>query len=171
MRKPDLAQRFADLRVALSMFGVRGWAAAVVGAIATLLVIGAVADLYENPIFQRQLAARPQDYVIWVISGVLGGLIVGTFAVSRDSSNQTQATYGGVLSVIAVGCPICNKVAVMLLGTSGALNLFGPMQIFLGIGSILLLAWTLLLRAQAVAGSCPIDLPASGPATPPGSPA
>ena len=170
VRNPALAQRFADLLVALSMFGLRGWATAINGAITTLLAIGAVADLYENPIFERQLAARPQDYVIWVVSGVLGGLILGTFAVTRDTSNQSQATYGGVLSVIAVGCPICNKVAVMLLGTSGALNLFGPTQILLGVGSILLLAWTLLLRAQAVAGSCPIDRkPTAGPAILPSS--
>lgn len=152
------------------MFGMRGWAVAAAGAIGTLLVIGAVADLYENPIFQRQLAARPQDYVIWAISGVLGGLIVGTYAVARDSNNQSQAAYGGVLSVIAVGCPICNKVAVLLLGTSGALNIFGPTQLFIGIGSIVLLAWTLLLRAQSVAGSCPVDPSPAGAAASPGSP-
>lgn len=151
-----LPLRFRDLRTAFGMFGVRGWAAALAGGLATLFVIGAVAALFDNPIFGRQLAARPQDYVIWVITAVLGGLIVGTFALTPDWSDEGKAASGGFLTTLAVGCPICNKVAVALLGTSGALNLFGPSQIFIGIGSLLLLTWTLLIRARAVV-ACPLD--------------
>lgn len=163
------ATRAGDLRTALAMFGMRGWLAAVIGASATLLLIGMVASLIENPVFDRQLAARPQDYVIWALTAILGGLIAGTFAVSPTVTNQGKAASGGVLSAIAVGCPICNKVAVTLLGTSGALNTFGPTQIFIGIGSLILLTWTLSLRAQAVVGSCPMDVGA-GAAPRPGRP-
>jgi len=139
------------------MFGFRGWTVAMIGAVATLGIIGLVAALFENPLFDRQLAARPQDYVIWVSTALLGGLTLGTFAVTPAVTNQGKAASGGVLSAIAVGCPICNTVAVTLLGTSGALNFFGPSQIFIGIASLMLLTWTLLLRAQAVVGSCPVD--------------
>ena len=151
------ATRVAELRMALGMFGLPGWSLAIVGAVATLLLVGLIASLFENPLFDRKLAARPQDYVIWVSTALLGGLILGTFAVAPALTNQGKAASGGVLSAIAVGCPICNKVAVTLLGTSGALNFFGPTQIFIGIASLLLLAWTLLLRAQAVVGVCPVD--------------
>jgi len=155
----SVGTRFRDLRVALSYFGWRGWSLAVVGMIATLLVIGLPTALIDNPVFGRQLEARTQDYWIWGISGVLGGLIVGTFAVAPGLTNQNTVTSGGVLATLAVGCPICNKVAVVLLGSSGALNFFGPSQIFLGIASLLLLGWALLLRAQAVAGTCPVRTP------------
>lgn len=148
--------RFRDLRVALSMFGWRGWSLAIVGALATLLVIGIPTALIDNPVFGRQLEARAQDYWIWGISGVLGGLIAGTFAVAPGLTNHGGMTSGGVLATLAVGCPICNKVAVVLLGTSGALNFFGPSQIFLGIASLLLLGWALLVRSQAVVGTCPV---------------
>lgn len=161
------AERLAELAATLRMFGARGWTYAFAGGVATLLVIGAVTALFDNPIFSRQLEARPQDYVIWVLTGLLGGLILGTFAVSSDSANQGKAATGGFLATLAVGCPICNKVAVLLLGTSGALNFFGPSQMFIGIGSLVLLAWTLLLRAQSVAGACPVEAPAANqPARP-----
>lgn len=139
------------------MFGLRGWTLAIAGAFATLVVVGVFASLIENPLFDRKLAARPQDYVIWVSTAALGGLILGTYAVAPALTNQGKAASGGLLSAIAVGCPVCNKIAVALLGTSGALNFFGPSQIFIGIASLLLLSWTLLLRVQAVAGTCPID--------------
>ncbi len=155
----DPATRLTELRTTLGMFGLRGWTLAIIGGIVSLLLIGIVASLFDNPVFSRQLEARPQDYVIWVLTALLGGLILGTFAVADTSANQGKAATGGFLSVIAVGCPICNKVAVMLLGTSGALNFFGPSQLFIGIASLLLLAWTLLLRAQAVVGACPVDEP------------
>jgi hypothetical protein len=148
------ATRVADLRTALTLFGVRGWTFALAGAIAMFLLIGIPASLVDNPIFDRQLAARPQDYVIWAVSIGLGGLIAGTFAIA-PLTGEVKTISGGVLSTIAVGCPICNKVAVTLLGTSGALNIFGPTQIFIGIASLALLAWTLLLRTQAIVGACP----------------
>ena len=64
---------------------------------------------------------------------------------------------GGVLSVLAVGCPTCNKLVVLLLGTTGALTFFAPLQIYIGIASVLLLGWTLLLRARALVGTCSVN--------------
>ena len=46
---------------------------------------------------------------------------------------NTPSTGGGMLSMFAVGCPACNKIAVILLGTSGALNLWAPVQPVLGV--------------------------------------
>lgn len=151
--------RFRDLGVALSMFGWRGWGLAVIGTIVTLLVVGVPTALIDTPVFGRQLAARTQDYWIWGFAGLLGGLIAGTFAVAPKLTNQGGLASGGVLATLAVGCPVCNKVAVLLLGSSGALNIFGPSQVFLGIASLLLLGWALLLRAQAVVGTCPVRGP------------
>lgn len=145
------------LRVALASFGVRGWVAALLGAAATLVLIGIPTELIANPIFARQIPARPQDYVIWVLSAILGGLIVGTFAIAPTSDQEGKAAAGGALAAIAVGCPVCNHAAVLLLGTSGALNIFGPSQVYVGVASLALLSWTLLLRAQAVAGACPVE--------------
>jgi hypothetical protein len=63
-----------------------------------------------------------------------------------------------------VGCPICNKLVVLLLGTSGALTFFGPAQLYIGLVSLALLGWTLRLRARAVAGPCPVPASDGAPA-------
>jgi hypothetical protein len=62
----------------------------------------------------------------------------------------------GVLTFFAVGCPICNKLVIVLLGISGALTYFEPLQLYLGIASLIFLVWTLLLRVRSVVGACPV---------------
>lgn len=61
-----------------------------------------------------------------------------------------RAAGGGILSFFAVGCPICNKLVVALLGASGALTYFGPVQPLLGLLGLTLLATTLLIRLRAL---------------------
>jgi hypothetical protein len=54
-----------------------------------------------------------------------------------------------------VGCPACNKIAVLLLGVSGALNLWAPIQPLVGVASVGLLAWA-LQRRLAGERACPV---------------
>jgi hypothetical protein len=139
-----------DVRLALGRFGPRGWLAAAGAGLVTLLAVGLVTAVIENPLFIRMTPVRPQDYVIWLASGLLVGLIAGTFVGPAPARHGGKTISGGVLSVLAVGCPICNKLVVLLLGVSGALTIFEPAQLYLGVVSVVLLAWTLRLRARAV---------------------
>jgi hypothetical protein len=139
-----------DVRLALGRFGPRGWLAAAGAGLVTLLAIGLVTAIIENPLFVRMTPVRPQDYVIRLVSGLLLGLIAGTFVGPAPARHGGKTISGGVLSVLAVGCPICNKLVVLVLGVSGALTIFGPAQLYLGVVSVVLLAWTLRLRARAV---------------------
>jgi hypothetical protein len=52
--------------------------------------------------------------------------------------------------VLAVGCPICNKIVVLLLGVSGALTIFQPLQPVLALAAMVLLGYALFLRLRAV---------------------
>ena len=113
-------------------------------------------DIIANPIFGRMTPVRDQDYVFWAITGPLVGLIAGTYAVGGMVTGQGGMFSGGFLSFLAVGCPVCNKLVIALIGTSGALTFFGPAQLFLGIASIALLGVTLQLRVRALTQSCPL---------------
>lgn len=137
---------------ALRLFGLRGWIATGLGFVAALIVIGIPAAIIDNPFFIRMTPVRSQDYVYWIIASGLSGLIAGTFAFPGSSVCQGRAVSGGALSYLAVACPICNKLVVLLLGVSGALTFFEPAQFFLGPASILLLGWALLLRLRANLG-------------------
>jgi hypothetical protein len=54
-------------------------------------------------------------------------------------------------------CPICNKLVVLALGVSGALSYFAPIQPVLGLASVALLIYALLLRFRALNGSCSVS--------------
>jgi len=149
-------QDLSALRATLAAFTLGAWGVALLAALLMMLVVGGTTAIFENDLFRRMTPVRPQDYVIWVASAVLTGLLAGTFVVSRAAQHTGKAVAGGFFADIAVGCPVCNKVVVALIGSSGALTFFGPLQVFIGIGSIGLLAFALLLRARAIAVACPV---------------
>lgn len=146
---------------ALSVFDRRAWLFAMAGFFATLPVLGIPTAIIDNPLFSRMTPTRTQDYLIWAATALLVGLIAGTFAASRGST-QKGLLSGGLLSFLSIGCPICNKLVVALIGLSGALTFFAPLQLYLGLIAVGLLAWTLWIRMQSLAGNCPVSLPASG---------
>jgi hypothetical protein len=144
------------LEVAFSMFTPKAWVVTTLAAATGLAVIGLATAIYENPFFVRMMPVRTQDYVTWLLSSVLMGLIVGSYFAAGSTSVDGKTLSGGVLSVVAVGCPTCNKLVVLLLGTSGALSFFAPIQLYIGVASVFLLGWTLLLRAKTLAGTCSV---------------
>lgn len=145
----------------LLWLGARRWLAAGAIAVVAFLAIGVPTAVIDNPLFARPIATRAQDYVILAITAALMGLIGATFLRRRGAPSPAEgaegsAYSGGVLSALAVGCPVCNKPVAFFLGSSGALTYFGPLQIVLGIASVGLLLWTLRIRLRMVAGFCPV---------------
>jgi hypothetical protein len=131
-------------------FGVAG------GAFAAL-AIGIPTDVVPNPWFTRMTPVRLQDYIFLALAVVLSIMLAASYALPQSSgcaTPQGKAATGGLLSVLAVGCPVCNKIALLLLGTSGALTYFEPIQPLIGGLSLVLLAiavyvrWKPLLRGS-----------------------
>jgi hypothetical protein len=149
--------------------GPRYWMAALGCASATAVTIGVPTVLIPNPLFARPVPSRPVDYAVWLASAVLVGLLAATYlpwatglrsAVGTPPSGG-RVTAGGVLSFFAVGCPTCNKLVVLLLGSSGALSIFAPLQPLIGTVSLALLGVTLWTRLRALAlfgAACPIGV-------------
>ncbi|MBI2832681.1 MAG: hypothetical protein HYX79_10540 [Chloroflexi bacterium] len=150
----QVMESFRSWGSVFQLLGLRGWLIATIGGIITLTLIGIPTAIIDNPFFVRQTPVRTQDYVIWVATGLLAGLVAGTFTLSAKANASGRAASGGFLSFLAVGCPICNKLVLLLLGTSGALTYFAPAQLYIGIASLALLGWALHLRVQAINRSC-----------------
>ncbi|MBI2367161.1 MAG: hypothetical protein HYV01_19490 [Deltaproteobacteria bacterium] len=155
--RETIRQNIERLAAGLSMYTGKAWAVTTLTAAIGIVVIGLPTAIYDNPFFVRMTPVRAQDYVIWILSSVLIGLIVGSYFAGGSKDGEGKMFSGGVLSVFAVGCPTCNKLVVLLLGTSGALTFFAPLQLYIGIGSVLLLGWTLLLRAKALTDTCSVS--------------
>ena len=139
------------------MFGLRGWLTAVFGSAVALIVLGVPTAIIDTPFFLRMIEVRTQDYAIWIVSASLVGLIAGTYAITSGVRTQGGIIPGGLLSFFAVGCPVCNKIVLLALGTSGALTFFAPAQLYIGLVSIAVLAYTLLIRAGAIAEGCSVS--------------
>ena len=141
------------------MWSTRRWASAVVGALVTALLVGLPTDVIPNPVFGRPVDVTWWSYPVLVATAVLGGLLVATYVrdpddpVSSDADDELDRPgktggLGGLLSFFAVGCPTCNKLVVVALGSSGALDWFAPAQPVLAVASLVLLAWALRARLR-----------------------
>lgn len=104
------------------------------GASGAMLLIGIPTDVVPNPWFTRMTPVRPLDEIFLGANAAVFGLLTASVAVRRAGSpiKLARAGGGGVLAWFAIGCPICNKVVVALLGVSGALTWFAPLQPILG---------------------------------------
>jgi len=148
---------------------------------ASLVALGVLTAIIPSPWFVRPIEPEPFAIVTWVASAVLMGIVGATYlapaapagepvplsgaapvagatpsaGAQPERTGGTAGTVGSFAAFIAIGCPVCNKVALALLGTSGALSIFGPIQPFIALAAIALLvgtlAWRLRLRARAEA--------------------
>lgn len=149
------------------MFGFRFWGLSSLFTLGAALLIGIPTVLIPNHFFSRLTPTSLQDYVIWGISVALIGPIMALAMLyptiqkiapsDRSITGSGRALAGTLLSIFAVGCPICNKLIVLLLGLGGAMTIFNPLRPFLGIASIALLGITLFLRVRVLRYGCPVS--------------
>lgn len=144
---------------------LRGWSlrqdvAAVGFSIAFALLIGIPTVLIPNPVFGREVPVVAWNYPVWIASSVLAGMLAATYvrptsgvqappepSDSADSASRLGVV-GGVLAWFAVGCPVCNKLALLALGYSGALTWFAPAQPYLAAVALLATAAALIVRLR-----------------------
>ncbi len=144
----DAARPQAALRDALRRFGLADWIRVVGSAILFAAVIAVPTRLVPNGWFRRMTPTRPQDYAFLAVASILAGLVIGLHHLAARGP-QRAFVAGGLGTFLAVGCPVCNKVVVALIGVAGATGVFAPLQPVIGLGSIALLAWAVHRTARA----------------------
>jgi hypothetical protein len=118
---------------------------------AYLLAVGVVTAVIPTPLFVRLTPITLSNLVFWIVPALLVGPLIASSVVPiapRTCAVANRTVAGGVLSFLAVGCPLCNKLVVLALGTSGALTFFEPVQPLLGLVSVGLLGYALWLRLR-----------------------
>jgi hypothetical protein len=132
--------------------------AALFSTILVALAIGIPTAVIPNPWFVRMTPAGMSNYFFWVASSLLTGTLLATYTLPRSARDGiAAATAGsGYLGLLAVGCPVCNKLVVALLGVSGAFNYFAPIQPLLGAGGLLLAATGLVIRLRGARRACEV---------------
>jgi hypothetical protein len=149
---------------------VLGWA------VLSLLAYGLAAAIIPNPLFGRQIAPEPFAVAIWLVSAPLMGFLGATYSAAPaaatqplqivalgpaatggatmpsadDTRSSLLGAVGGFGAFLAIGCPVCNKIALLLLGASGAVSVWAPIQPVLGTASLALLAATVVWRSRQI---------------------
>ncbi|MFC9950911.1 hypothetical protein ACFVIN_10365 [Streptomyces prasinus] len=156
------ARSWSRAGAALRRWRSRQWAVAGVGALATAVLVGAPTDVVPNPLFGRSVPVQWWNYPALVVTAVLAGIVLSTYVRQPSSSPKPEAgdgsrlgAVGGVLSFFAVGCPVCNKLVLVLLGASGAMSYWAPLQPLLAVVSVGLLAEAALRRLSSQT-ACPV---------------
>lgn len=140
----------------------RRWLVGALVAAATYLFFGATSAVLANPAFGRAVPPTPWSGNVLLASAILSGLFAATYVrndgpapirlapveVTPGTRTAKAGILGSLLAYLAIGCPVCNKLALLLLGSTGALNLYAPIQPYLGAAGLALLAVGLIVRLR-----------------------
>lgn len=168
--------RFGRFDRAAVLMALRLWTAsqtlvAVGVALLVAVLIGVATVLIPNPFFARDIPPVWWNYPVLIVMSVLTGMLAATY-VRRGSAEGAAASAAGeqmerserggrigaigtVLAWFAVGCPVCNKIALLALGYTGALTFFAPLQPILAVLALALTGVALLWRLQGMV-ICPV---------------
>jgi hypothetical protein len=147
---------------ALRLWSARRWMTALVAGLAVAALVALPTAVIPNPIFGRAIEVTWWSYPVVILSGILGGMLIATYVREPGQEEIDKAakvgTVGGFLAFFAVGCPVCNKLVLLALGASGAMSWFAPVQPFLAVASVIVMAWALHIRLKGMA-SCKVASP------------
>lgn len=170
----SLARHLGLAGRALGSWGPRQWGTAAGASLAVAAVIGFVTVLVPNPVFGRDVAPVAWNYLVWPLVSVLTGLLLATYVrpagdvaeegalaeggalAGEDTGNAEESprqrragrlgAVGAFTAWFAVGCPVCNKIALLVLGYSGAMTYFAPIQPWLGAAAVVASVVALVAR-------------------------
>ncbi|HYN55820.1 MAG TPA: hypothetical protein VES03_01360 [Motilibacterales bacterium] len=157
-------------------WSLRRWVVAAAVAGGTYLFFGLSTAVLANPVFGRSVPPTPWAPEVLIVTAILSGLLTATYvrndgpapirleaveaAMDTPASSRTAraGAAGSLLAYLAIGCPVCNKIALLLLGTSGALNLYAPIQPYLGAIGIALMSLALIIRLRGEVSCATVDM-------------
>lgn len=138
------------------------WIAVAAATPPAVLALGVPTALVPNPFFSRSVPPVWWNHVVLVLTALLSAVVLATYVRTeasrrdvRERTGRALGSAGAVLSFLAVGCPVCNKAVLLLVGTSGALSYWAPLQPVVAVVSLALLAEA-ALRRLASETACPV---------------
>ena len=111
--------------------------------VATFLLFGTVTALWSNPFFIRMTGVSDLDYVIISFETILIGLF---FGIRAPKCAVKKAGFGGIFGFLGFGCSLCNKLLLLLFGSSFLLTYFEPIRYYVGVTGILIFSFALFQK-------------------------
>ncbi len=119
---------------------VRNMSYGILSGVALFLVLGIPTALLPAGLFKRMTSPTGFDYLFLAVLPILFGYFIYLYIGIRKSMKKTCTAAGGLASGwLAVICPICVKLLVLLFGTVFMLTYFDPVRPVFGMASIVIL--------------------------------
>ena len=128
----------------LKQLSLKEWLSTLIIASAAFLLLGTITALWNNSFFIRMTEVNGWDYIILSFESLLIGLFFGIQAPQHCATKK--AGIGGVLGFVGFGCPVCNKILLLLFGSSFLLSYFEPVRHYAGTLGLLLFSYALIQR-------------------------
>lgn len=157
------ARTLSEMLATACFWSAKRWLAVGAVGLLWLLASGIPTGIIETPLYERMTPVYWWNYPFWVLNSALVGLLAATYVSADSAGAATGGRFagGGLLSVVAIGCPVCNKLVVLALGAGGTMSYFAPIQPVLGFLSTGLLLYALGVRLSGET-YCPIPVTAEG---------
>ena len=127
----------------LKQLSLKEWLSTLIIASAAFLLLGAMTALWSNPFFMRMTEVSGWDYIILSFESLMIGLF---FGIRAPHCATKKAGIGGVLGFVGFGCSVCNKILLLLFGSSFLLSYFEPVRHYAGALGLLLFSYALIQR-------------------------
>ncbi len=137
----------------MATWPVRRWWVAVATTVLSVLVTAVPTAMTPTPYFHRDVPTPSWAWPVLLVTSGLVGLVAATYVARADEgeggeSGSRLGALGALTTFFAVGCPVCNKLVLLALGYTGALQYFAPVQPLLAATAIAVLVWALLTRLR-----------------------
>lgn len=136
------------------------WLVAAAASVGFAVLIAIPTDLIDTPLFGRMIPPAWWSWPALVVTAVLGGLLAATYVNPRIADRPVQRRGGyaaAFLTIFGVGCPVCNKLVLVALGSTGAVAWFQPLQPILTAAAVVLLLVALVQRLRGEL-ACPVSI-------------
>ena len=143
----------APVTAVLASWSRRRWLVALGTGAATVLVIALPTALIPTPVFGREVPPTAWAWPVLLVTSVLSGRSSPPASASLAPTRMwtgpvAPECWGAAHLFFAVGFPVCNKLALLALGYTGALRGSRPIQPYLGAIGVVPLAWALRVRLR-----------------------
>jgi hypothetical protein len=153
-----------EMLEAVRRWPARRWLVAAVAALGFVVLVGLPTAMISTPVFTRMIPPTWWAWPALIVTSALAGLLIASYVRAPQAATTRGAgagSAGGFLTFLAVGCPVCNKLVLLALGSAGAVTWFAPVQPLLLLLAIGLLLWALARRLR-FEYACPVPQPSMG---------
>lgn len=130
------------------------WRATAIAAVVSFLVMGVAGETLPGASYGRIVPVEWWNYLTLLVSPLLIGLIVGSYADAsgiggRFGGAKSGAGAGALIGTAAMACPACSPLAIPLFGAAGVLSFLAPERWLIALLSVLLLLAVLVIRLRS----------------------